>query len=562
MPSPSSKMRATLVRERSVGRRNAKTIVVYVVGLAIVLLAGIVVFKRSYDASVEAQGMSRRAKETLLKDDADLKEERVKLKEAREKLEKMKRDFAVGKEDSRRIEGELSNAKTSCKSKRMEREEHDKREIDDVTWELKTAAYKRLQQFLAQVEDEQGAREQFLVNNREEAGALESEAKQLRTVFSEQETDRVLYRVLGNVSRSYVSAYYQRLRRGSFHDSYGLNTQAVLREQALGHINAGMWYVGDSGERANLNVNPSNLLEVLPKKDPLGDTFPRGGVWRSCAVVGWSGLLSRMPLGAKIDEHDAIFRFNDAPTKGYEEYVGRRTTIRLVEDRYFKEARDRPSREQVFQYITRQETLNEYIKYKNEHERESTNLNLLAPNYHFHISRFLKRSAPFQFLGVAIAAQKCRSVTVFGIVGSQWRGNLPYHYYDDRQPPPRVKSAAGAMRDEDGVAMVFISELAARPELMVRIVEPCLMYRQCFGAEVNASVMPISEGGMCSCEVPYPLPRRGWCADSAKANVYANCFRKCPRGAGQCPGGANQEPCEKLGVNPEDSELVGPMCDA
>ena len=44
----------------------------------------------------------------------------------------------------------------------------------------------------------------------------------------------------------------------------------------------------------------------------------------------------------------------------------------------------------MFQYITRQETLNEYIKYKNEHERESTNLNLLAPNYHFHISRFLK----------------------------------------------------------------------------------------------------------------------------------------------------------------------------
>ena len=65
--------------------------------------------------------------------------------------------------------------------------------------------------------------------------------------------------------------------RGSFHDSYGLNTQAVLREQALGHIAAGMWYVGDSGERANLNVNPSNLLEVLPKKDPLGDTFPRCG---------------------------------------------------------------------------------------------------------------------------------------------------------------------------------------------------------------------------------------------------------------------------------------------
>ncbi len=48
----------------------------------------------------------------------------------------------------------------------------------------------------------------------------------------------------------------------------------------------------------------------------------------SCAVVGSSGnLLVGTPRGALIDRHDAVFRVNYAPTRGYENYVGRRTTV-------------------------------------------------------------------------------------------------------------------------------------------------------------------------------------------------------------------------------------------
>ena len=50
----------------------------------------------------------------------------------------------------------------------------------------------------------------------------------------------------------------------------------------------------------------------------------------SCAVVGSSGSLALDHFGPEIDAHDAIMRFGAAPTKGFEEQVGSRTTFRLI----------------------------------------------------------------------------------------------------------------------------------------------------------------------------------------------------------------------------------------
>ena len=66
------------------------------------------------------------------------------------------------------------------------------------------------------------------------------------------------------------------------------------------------------------------LLRALPSTD----VRPRTP-YRSCAVVGSSGAVLSYENGVSIDEHQMVLRFNDAPTKGFELYVGGKTTHRV-----------------------------------------------------------------------------------------------------------------------------------------------------------------------------------------------------------------------------------------
>ena len=51
--------------------------------------------------------------------------------------------------------------------------------------------------------------------------------------------------------------------------------------------------------------------------------------WRTCSVVSTSGVLLHHRDGAAIDRADAVVRLGWGPVAGFEEHIGRRTTLRF-----------------------------------------------------------------------------------------------------------------------------------------------------------------------------------------------------------------------------------------
>eukprot|EP00250_Pteridium_aquilinum_P012968 c21052_g1_i1 orf=447-1775(-) len=75
----------------------------------------------------------------------------------------------------------------------------------------------------------------------------------------------------------------------------------------------------------NKSLCEEKLSLVLPQAPPF---FPRQ--YGRCAIVGNSGDLIKLRLGKEIDQYDAVVRNNGAPVENYTDYVGRKTTFRLL----------------------------------------------------------------------------------------------------------------------------------------------------------------------------------------------------------------------------------------
>ncbi|KAK2434835.1 beta-1,6-galactosyltransferase GALT29A [Trifolium repens] len=111
------------------------------------------------------------------------------------------------------------------------------------------------------------------------------------------------------------------------------NSTTILTKEFIDSLPNGWeeyaWRRINKGIHLNRCENRTLCMEklslVLPETPPY---FPRQ--YGRCAVIGNSGDLLKTKFGKEIDGYDAVLRENGAPTQNYTEYVGRKSTFRLL----------------------------------------------------------------------------------------------------------------------------------------------------------------------------------------------------------------------------------------
>ncbi|XP_030046304.1 alpha-2,8-sialyltransferase 8B [Microcaecilia unicolor] len=78
-------------------------------------------------------------------------------------------------------------------------------------------------------------------------------------------------------------------------------------------------YIFDRDSTMNIS---KNLYELLPKASPLKNKH-----FKTCAIVGNSGILLNSDCGREIDSHDFIIRCNLAPVEEFAKDVGMKTDL-------------------------------------------------------------------------------------------------------------------------------------------------------------------------------------------------------------------------------------------
>ncbi|KAJ8978176.1 hypothetical protein NQ317_009664 [Molorchus minor] len=235
-------------------------------------------------------------------------------------------------------------------------------------------------------------------------------------------------------------------------------------------------YEGKRGNYMDMTANEllcqlkDSPISMLKREDvvkhPLREYIPKRSLFEnkrfnSCAIVASAGALKNSNLGAIIDSHDLVLRFNHAPVKGFEKDVGKKTTIRVLNSQVVTKDQFKFLGSNLYKNITlvawdpsnystpisewlQKPEFNLFPNFMEFRKRDpKSRFFLVNPQSIWGVWRFLQGNSPSRlrrnppssgFLGLGILLPHCSFVDMFEYVPST-RVTRRCHYYDPEENP-------------------------------------------------------------------------------------------------------------------------------
>lgn len=233
------------------------------------------------------------------------------------------------------------------------------------------------------------------------------------------------------------------------------------------------------GNREELRFN-ANMTNEMQKWLPTDDSAAYESYkYRTCAIVGNSGVARLTAYGADIDAHDAVFRMNQAPgSNGCQLYVGGRTTVRMVNARWLHKLahgtmKHLPMERNVTLLITRYDAkeVKRLFQQLEMTGRSDVRVRLMTQSLKARTQKLLQffrfflmtykgfkdgagESPSTGLLALSAAMQMCDQVTLyaFGLWGQHARYNSErqsmYHYFHSLYGKKEVDAGSHSMDSE------------------------------------------------------------------------------------------------------------------